>query len=192
MSFKESAISTGKELLNTALISLTIFFIFYTFLVQPHRVKGESMVPNFEDGELILTEKVSYRFSSPKRGDVIVFKAPGLQNVDFIKRIIGLPGDRVVISDGSIYINEAPLDESYETQSTQAELSTVIPENHYFVLGDNRSASSDSRSFGNIQRSSIEGRAWVVYWPPIKFKTYEGPRVISRIDYGVSNSLNNN
>lgn len=192
MTFKETAISTAKELFSTALFSLTIFFIFYIFLVQPHRVKGESMAPNFEDGELILTEKVSYRFSPPDRGDVIVFRAPGLDNIDFIKRIIGLPGDHIVINGGSIYVNDKLLQETYETQSTQAEVDTVIPDGHYFVLGDNRSASSDSRSFGNIERGSIEGRAWVVYWPPIKFGAYEGPRVISRIDYGVSNSLDNN
>lgn len=192
MNFKKIIINIFKELFNTALISLTIFFIFYIFLVQPHRVKGESMTPNFEDGELILTEKVSYRFSAPKRGDVIVFKAPSQNKVDFIKRIIGLPGDHLVIDDGSIYINEKRLGENYETQATQSEVNLIISENRYFVLGDNRSASSDSRVFGPIDRSSIEGRAWVVYWPIIKHAKYEGPRVISRVEYSVSDSFNNN
>ena len=141
------------------------------------------MTPNFEDGELILTEKVSYRFSDPKRGDVIVFKAPGLNNVDFIKRIIGLPKDHLVIGDGKIYINGNLLREEYETQSTTSETDIIISDNQYFVLGDNRSASSDSRTFGLINRSSIEGRAWVVYWPILKYGNYEGPRVILRIEY---------
>lgn len=192
MNFKKIIINIFKELFNTALISLTIFFIFYIFLVQPHRVKGESMTPNFEDGELILTEKVSYRFSAPKRGDVIVFKAPGTNKLDYIKRIIGLPGDHLVIDNGSIYINEQKLKEKYETQATQSEINLVVGEGQYFVLGDNRSASSDSRVFGPIDRSAIEGRAWVVYWPIIKYGKYEGPRVISRVEYSVSNSLNNN
>lgn len=191
MNFKQVIINIFKELFNTALISLTIFFIFYIFLVQPHRVKGESMTPNFEDGELILTEKVSYRFSTPKRGDVIVFRAPGQNKVDFIKRIIGLPGDHLVIDDGSIYVNEKRLDESYETQATQSEVNLVLGQSQYFVLGDNRSASSDSRVFGPIERSAIEGRAWVVYWPILKSAKYEGPRIISRVEYSVSNSLNN-
>lgn len=150
------------------------------------------MTPNFEDGELILTEKVSYRFSAPKRGDVIVFKAPGANKLDYIKRIIGLPGEHLVIDDGSIYINEKRLSESYETQVTQSEVNIVVGENQYFVLGDNRSASSDSRVFGPIDRSSIEGRAWVVYWPIIKYAKYGGPRAISRVEDSVSDSLNNN
>lgn len=183
MNLKQLIFNIFKEIFNTALISLTIFFVFYIFIVQPHRVKGESMTPNFEDGELILTEKITYRFSDPKRGDVIVFKAPSLNKVDFIKRIIGLPKDHLVINDGKIYINDNLLHEDYETQSTQSGVNIVIGEDQYFVLGDNRSASSDSRVFGPINKSSIEGRAWIVYWPLIKYASYEGPRVISRVEY---------
>lgn len=183
MNIRKLIFNIFKEIFNTALISLTIFFVFYIFLVQPHRVKGESMTPNFEDGELILTEKVSYRFSDPKRGDVIVFKAPVQNKVDFIKRIIGLPKDHLVIRDGKIYVNGYLLHEEYETQSTRAGVNIVIGENQYFVLGDNRSASSDSRTFGPINRSSVEGRAWVVYWPILKYANYAGPRVISRVEY---------
>lgn len=183
MNIKESFYSAFKEIFNTALIALTIFFIFYIFLVQPHRVKGESMTPNFQDGELILTEKVSYRFLAPKRGDVIVFKAPGPNKVDFIKRIIGLPGEHVHIEGGSVYINGSELRETYEIQLTQASVNLIVPENQYFVLGDNRSASKDSREIGSIERSAIEGRAWIVYWPLIKYGKYQGPRAISRVDY---------
>lgn len=183
MNLKQIFISTAKELFSTALISLAIFFIFYIFLVQPHRVKGESMLPNFQDGELILTEKVSYRFSSPKRGDVIVFRAPGANKVDFIKRIIGLPKEHVVVDNGSIYINGKLLKERYETQPTQSNIDLVLMDKQYFVLGDNRSASSDSRIFGPIDRSAIEGRAWIVYWPIFKYKKFSGGRIISRIDY---------
>lgn len=183
MGLKNAVLSTIKEILNTAIVSLAIFLVFYVFLIQPHRVKGESMMPNLQDGELILTEKVSYRFSEPKRGDIIVFKAPGTRDVDYIKRIIGLPGDHLIISDGTIYVDSRTLKEKYETQSTNSSVDLTIPSNEYFVLGDNRAASSDSRTFGPIRRSVIEGRAWIVYWPLIKLGNYKGSRIISRVDY---------
>ena len=183
MALKNAVISTIKEILNTVIVSLAIFLVFYVFLIQPHRVKGESMMPNLKDGELILTEKVSYRFSEPRRGDIIVFKAPRANDVDYIKRIIGLPGDNIIISSGSIYVNGRALKEKYETQSTGSSVDLTIPPNEYFVLGDNRGASSDSRTFGPIRRSVIEGRAWIVYWPIINLGNYEGWRVVSRVDY---------
>lgn len=183
MGLKNAVISTIKEVLNTAIVSLAIFLVFYVFLIQPHRVKGESMMPNLKDGELILTEKVSYRFYEPKRGDIIVFKAPGTNDVDYIKRIIGLPGDQIIISDGTIYVNGRKLKEKYETQSTNSSVDLKIPSSEYFVLGDNRAASSDSRTFGPIKRSVIEGRAWIVYWPIIKLGNYDGARIVSRVDY---------
>lgn len=179
---KEAIFGVFGEVLHTALISLAIFFFVYILIVQPHRVKGESMVPNFADGELLLTEKVSYRFQDVKRGDVVVFAAPTARKVDFIKRIIGLPGDSVEIQNGSVFINGKELKEPYETQSTDGNLNTTVGENHYFVLGDNRMASSDSRSFGTIEKGAIKGRAWLVYWPISKW------RLISRVNYSVSNS----
>ena len=105
MSIREGVFLTLKELFQTVIISLAIFLFVYVFLVQPHRVQGLSMVPTFESGELLLTEKLSYRLYKPQRGDVIVFEAPVARNADFIKRIIGLPGETVKIEDGSIYIN---------------------------------------------------------------------------------------
>src|SRR3989344_8856948 len=101
MKIQEGVVTTFKEIFQTALISLAIFLFVYIFLVQPHRVKGESMVPNYEDGELLLTEKVSYRFTSPNRGDVIVFEAPVGRKVDFIKRLVGMPGETVAVHDGN-------------------------------------------------------------------------------------------
>lgn len=175
-----------KEILQTALISLGIFFFVYIFLVQPHRVKGESMVPNFLDGELLLTEKVSYRLYKPARGDVIVFQAPE-RKVDFIKRVIGLPGETIKIENGEIYINQEKLGESYISQSTEGSLEVTVGANEYFVLGDNRGASSDSRSFGTIKKKTIKGKAWVVYWPIFETKTYQGARMISGVEYSVSN-----
>ncbi len=183
MSVNEGVISTFKEIFQTALISLTIFLFVYIFLVQPHRVKGESMAPNFEDGELLLTEKVSYRFGKPKRGDVIVFEAPVGNKVDFIKRIIGTPGDTVAVKNGEVLINNVKLNEKYIKIETQGEEIKKLETDEYFVLGDNRGASSDSRVFGPIKKSVIRGRVWFVYWPIIKTAVYRGLRLISGINY---------
>ena len=180
---KEAFFGVLKEILHTALISLAIFFFVYILIVQPHRVKGESMVPNFQDGELLLTEKVTYRFQDVKRGDVVVFEAPTARKVDYIKRIIGLSGDAVEIQNGSVFINGKELAEPYETQSTDGNLKITVGENKYFVLGDNRMASSDSRSFGPIEKGAIKGRAWLVYWPISEW------RLISRVNYAISNPL---
>lgn len=189
MSIWNTIFATAKEIFQTVLISLLIFLFVYVFLVQPHRVKGDSMLPNFFDGELLLTEKVTYRLYKPERGDVIVFSAPIGRKVDFIKRIIGKPQDTVKIVDGVVYINDQKLIEPYETQQTQGNITVTLSENQYFVLGDNRGSSSDSRSFGPIARSSIKGRAWFVYWPLNKSPKSLGMRIISRVQYGIPDTF---
>ena len=189
MTFREAATSTIREILQTAVISLAIFLFVYIFLIQPHRVKGDSMLPNFYDGELLLTEKVSYRFDKPERGDVVVFEAPFPKKVDFIKRTIGLPGDSVKIEDGKIMINSENLRENYETQSTGGNINVKLGQDQYFVLGDNRNSSSDSRSFGPIGQKSIKGRAWLVYWPVVKSQKSGGFRIISRVDYSIPDTF---
>lgn len=190
MDFKRTAFSVIGEILQTILVSLAIFLFVYVFLVQPHRVKGESMIPNFHDGELLLTEKVTYRLYKPARGDVIVFKAPNSRNVDFIKRVIGLPGEQVRIENGSVFINGEKLDEPYETQQTSGTEEIAVGQDQYFVLGDNRNASSDSRSFGPISKQSIRGRTWLVYWPIWKRNNSGGFRLISKINYAIPNTFN--
>lgn len=131
------------------------------------------MQPNYPNGEYLLTDKVTYRFNEPKRGDVIVFEAPNGYD-EYIKRIIGLPGETVSLRNGHVYINHKLLDESYISDS----IATVgnlflkdneeikVPPNNYFVLGDNRPYSSDSRSWGFVAKNKITGRAWFIYWPP--------------------------
>lgn len=188
MDLKETIGGIAKEILQTALISLGIFFFVYIFLVQPHRVKGESMVPNFEDGELLLTEKVTYRLYKPQRGDVVVFQAPE-RKVDFIKRIIGLPGEEVKVENGMIFIDGQKVAEHYEAQTTEGSLKLTVPRDEYFVLGDNRGASSDSRSFGTIKKKTIRGKVWLVYWPIFSTKDSKGARFISKINYGIPDSL---
>ncbi|OGD87601.1 signal peptidase I [Candidatus Curtissbacteria bacterium RIFCSPHIGHO2_01_FULL_41_11] len=185
MDFKHTILSVIGEILQTILVSLAIFLFVYVFLVQPHRVKGESMLPNFYDGELLLTEKVTYRLYKPDRGDVIVFRAPSSQNVDFIKRVIGLPGEKIRIEDGSVFINGEKLAEPYETQPTTGTVEVAIGNDQYFVLGDNRNASSDSRSFGPISKDSIRGRTWLVYWPLWKSVKSDGLRIVSKVSYSI-------
>jgi signal peptidase I len=172
--------SIGQFLLSfleTIVVALVISIALYLFIMTPHEVVGSSMYPTYKDGEYLMANKIIYKFSDPKRGDVIIFKYSDTQ--DFIKRIIGLPGDQVMLKDGHIYINGTELDESGYLDSSvytnggeylhEGETIT-IPANEYFVCGDNREHSSDSRSFGPIEKSAIKGKAWVVYYPFSSFR----------------------
>lgn len=166
------------DIIETVVIAIFIFVVVYFFLLQPHQVRGESMMPTFTDGEYILTDKLSYRFHNPERGDVIVFRSPQNESIDFIKRIIGLPGERVEVIGGKVEVINGnfpqglTLNETYiagdptkpGSQIKEGEPYTV-PADEYFVMGDNRARSSDSREFGAIKKSSIIGRAWIRYWP---------------------------
>ena len=170
------------DTLQTIVLALSIFVISYLFLFQPHQVRGSSMYPNFENDDFLLTDKISYHFRDPKRGEVIVFKAPpsepcAEEECEYIKRIIALPGDRLQIQDDSYFINGQKLLESYLSQTVKTEPGSflsmgktiVLDEDEYFVSGDNRPYSHDSRAFGLIKKNALIGRAWVRYWPPPKF-----------------------
>ncbi len=165
------------EVAQVLVLALSIFLFVYLLIMQPHKIKGASMEPNFHDNEFLLTDKLSYRFGEPKRGDIIVFKAPPKYIEEYIKRIMAIPGDRVEIINNELFINEEPVEESFLPQDTitspgqflpEGKLITV-PENSYFVMGDNRSHSLDSRSFGFVPKEKITGKAWFVYWPPQQF-----------------------
>ena len=162
------AISFLRELIETVLIAIIIFLLLQ-IVVKNFRVTGESMQPSFVDGQFLLVNKISYRFAQPKRGDVIVFRYPRDPGEDFIKRIIGLPGETVRIAEGNVYIDGHPLREPYlqgESTGTYHTLETALGEDEFFVLGDNRRYSSDSRTWGPVARRNIVGRAWFSYWPP--------------------------
>ena len=179
---KKKILRIFLDLLETLAISLAIFFVVYIFFVQPHRVDGSSMHPNLKDGEYLLSDKISYHFNEPKRGDVVIFHAPRVacytfSECDFIKRIIGLPGETVELRDGVFYINGEVLPESYLGDDVQTFASgvndalapgqvIVLGEKEYIVVGDNRGDSSDSRSWGAIRREVIVGKAFFAYWPP--------------------------
>ncbi|HHX99380.1 TPA: signal peptidase I [Candidatus Dojkabacteria bacterium] len=172
--------SVGKFILSfveTIVVALVISVVIYLFVMTPHEVVGQSMHPTYQNGEMLMANKITYKVGKPKRGDVIIFKYSETQ--DFIKRIIGLPGDTVMLKDGKLYINSTLLDESHYLQSsvytnggqylTEGEQVTV-PEGRYFVCGDNRPHSSDSRAFGPIDEKDIKGKAWIVYYPFANFR----------------------
>lgn len=166
------------DLFETIVIAGGIFVVIYAFLFRPFQVNGQSMYPNFHDGEYVLTNLISLRVEPLKRGDVIVFHAPPSPDKDFIKRIIGLPGDTVMVKNGDVYVNNQKLDESaYLSSSVKtyggaflADGKTfTVPANNYFVLGDNREFSSDSREWGLVPREKIIGKSLLIYWPPQLF-----------------------
>jgi signal peptidase I len=158
--------SVLRDLIGTILPALVIAFIIHAFLAQGTRVYGQSMEPNFHTNERLIVEKLSYRFHSPQRGDVIVLSDPSGGPELLIKRVVGLPAERISISDGRVFVDGVPLDESYLVQSTQgAGRSWTVPPLSVFVLGDNRGASRDSRFFGPVAFEQILGRAVFRYWP---------------------------
>ena len=168
------------ELLHVVIISLAIIIPVRYFLIQPFYVKGASMEPNFYDHEYLIIDEISYRFEEAHRGDIIVFRYPNDPSQYFIKRVIGLPGERVKIADGKVTIfnNDHPtgmvLDETpyLGTIYTAGDKDVTLGSDEYFVLGDNRGASLDSRSFGPVPQSFIIGRVWVRGWPPEKFHVF--------------------
>jgi len=155
-----------REFLETLLPAVLIAILINLFFAQATRVYGQSMEPNLHSNQRLVIEKVSYWFHGPRRGDIVVLKLPDRPDELLIKRVIGLPGERVEIRDGNIYIDGALLQEPYVVQKTPGVMGpTIVPPFHIFVLGDNRAASNDSRSFGMVPIKAVIGRAWFSYWP---------------------------
>lgn len=170
--------------IETVVVALVLAVVLYLFIMTPHEVVGNSMHPTYKNGEFLMANKITYKFSEPKRGDVVIFKYSDTQ--DFIKRVIGLPGDKVMIKDGQIYVNDSQLSEGEYLASSVVtnggsyihEGQTItVPDGQYFVCGDNRPNSSDSREFGPIEEGKIKGKAWVVYFPFSEF------RLVTHEDY---------
>jgi len=189
-----------RELLEALVLALLVFFVIQVS-VQNFRVEGHSMQPTLDGSEYLMVNKLSYlrvdmqrlarlvpfwdvktpekKFAPfshpPRRGDVIVFHAPTRPERDFVKRVVGLPGDRVEIRAGAVYVNGDKLDEPYlSTSNLSGSMDCIpklqasnctLPENQYFVLGDNRSSSNDSRDWGPVHLEGIVGKVWFVYWP---------------------------
>ena len=154
------------ELLGTIVPALIIAMAIHLFLAEATRVEGYSMEPTLFGQQRLIIEKVSYKFHTPERNDIIVIKVPQY-NEHFIKRIIGLPGETLEIREGVVYINGKPLSEPYVNGVPRGNYPPLtIPDGYIFVMGDNRNNSVDSRSFGPIPIENIVGHAWLRYWPP--------------------------
>ncbi len=154
-----------RELLETIVLSLVIFLLI-RLVIQNYRIESHSMQPNFYEGEFILVNKLAFKLGEPSRGEVIVFHNPGNVEEDYIKRVIGLPGDEVIIRDQTIFINGEALAEPYNTNEFNDNFGPeIVPTDHLFVMGDNRGNSSDSRRIGPIPEELIVGQAWLRVWP---------------------------
>jgi signal peptidase I len=161
------------ELIETVVLTVIIFLVIQTLVAQPYKVEQHSMETTLLPDQYVLVDKLTPRFSDYRRGDVIVFEPPAAYRGDgtpFIKRVIGLPGERIEVKDGKVYVSGVALDERYvpagePTEANGSASSWVIGAGELFVLGDNRENSSDSRVFGPIRRDSVIGRAWLRYWP---------------------------
>ncbi len=152
------------DVLETVLLAVVLFLVINALTARV-RVDGFSMRPTLEDGEYVLVNRLAYRFGEYARGDVVVFRFPIDPSQDFIKRIIGLPGDVVSIADGVVSVNGQPLSEDYIAAAPLYSGQWVVPEGHLFVLGDNRNDSSDSHSWGMVPVENVIGKAVLVYWP---------------------------
>lgn len=167
----------------TVLAGVTIGLVRY-FLFKPFYVKGQSMEPTFFEHEYLIIDEITYRFREPMRGEVVVFEAPASATTGrdyYLKRIVGLPGERVKIADNKviIYNLEHPqgivVEEGYLVEDTEGSLTVTLGKDQYFVLGDNRDASFDSRRFGPITRSAIVGRTWFRGWPFSRIGVFDAP-----------------
>lgn len=171
------------DILETISFVGSIFIVVYLFILQPNQVKGQSMEPNFYNGDYILTSKITYKFRKIERGDVIILKSPKNPDIEFIKRVIGLPGDRILIKDGYVYVNGQRWEEPYINPPTMTIQGGyvkegeefIVPQNYVFVMGDNRPRSSDSREFGPVPIQDIIGVVFYRYFPPDKIGPIKNP-----------------
>jgi len=166
---------------ETILLALVLFLVINALSARV-RVENVSMLPTLQPGEFLLVNRVAYKIGEPSIGDIVVFHAPGVSDLDYIKRVIGLPGDEVRISDGNVYVNDQPLYEPYISESPVYTGSWVIEEGEYFVLGDNRNNSSDSHLWGFVPFSDIVGQAILIYWPFSEMTLLRAPDIVQAVD----------
>jgi len=183
MGFVKKTIDFVMEILETIAFVGSIFIVIYLFIMQPNQVKGSSMVPSLTEGDYIFTSKITYKFREMKRGDVVVFRSPTNPDIEFIKRIIGLPGDEIMVNDAKVYLNNSIIPENYINSETplvnngflQEGVAITVPPEHIFVMGDNREVSSDSRIFGPVPISNLIGQVFYRYFPPGKIGSLQTP-----------------
>ena len=166
-----------RETLETVVLAILIFLVIRS-LVQNYRIEGQSMEPNFQHGQYLLVNKLAYRLGEYRRGDVIVFHYPNNPSQDYIKRVIGLPGDTVEFRDGVLIVNGLTVEEPYDQIPIARDIpaQTVAP-GFLYVLGDNRPASSDTRTWGQLSQEFVIGKAWLAIWPVEKAGAVEHPAI---------------
>lgn len=169
------------ELVRVAVLAgITVGLIRY-FIFKPFYVEGQSMEPTYLGGEYLIIDEISYRFRAPERGEVIVLRAPTVEKDYFLKRIIGLPGERIRVENNKVIVTNSDhpdsvlLEEKYLTETTPGVANYTLGPDEYFVMGDNRDASFDSRRFGPIKRNAIVGRTWLRGWPLSRITLFEDP-----------------
>jgi signal peptidase I len=162
--YSQSRSAVVREIVETLLLTLLIFWLVNTATGR-FRIEGSSMMPTMQEGQYVLINKLAYYLDDPARGDIIVLQYPRDPSRDFIKRVIGVPGDRIEIRDRTVFVNDIPLTEPYVNETPAYTGSWLVPDGEFFVLGDNRNYSSDSHSWGFVPRHEVVGRGWVVYWP---------------------------
>jgi signal peptidase I len=173
MDLIKRAVSAVFDFLQGIVVIMAIMVMIYLFIMSPQEISGASMEPYFHNGEYILTNKIAYKLGEPVRGDVVIFKSPRNKDIDYIKRVIGKPGDTVGLRDSAIYVNGKKLGEPYLGPGVyifggsylREGSEMTIPSGLYFVMGDNRPHSSDSREFGPISKEDFIGKAILRYWP---------------------------
>ncbi len=175
----KSILRNSYEFVKTIALVFILSFLIRTFLVQTFVVQGKSMEPNYLNRDYLLVDKVSYRFSPPRRGQIVVFRNPENRRVDFVKRVIGLPGDTVMLKDGRVLVNGNVLKEDYlsgvKTEAFSEISHLELGANEYFMMGDNRENSLDSRRIGPISRSDFIGHVFVRVLPPQRFSLAATP-----------------
>lgn len=166
-STKKSKKSAFVEIIESVVIAVLLAVIIRIFIFQPFWIPSESMVPNLQIGDRIIVSKLNYHFTEPKRGDIMVFKFPRDPSRDFVKRTIGISGDTVEVRNSQLYINGEKVAENYLPNGLQfGEYGPFkVPSDSYFMMGDNRNLSQDSRAWGVLPKDNIVGKAVLIYWP---------------------------
>jgi len=188
----KSIINFIMDILETIVFVGSLFIVIYLFVAQPNQVKGASMDPTFASGDYIFTSKITYKMRNFNRGDVVVFRAPSNPDIEYIKRVIGIPGDVVMIQDSEVYVNGRQLTEDYiaaktnlwENGFSREGEDVTVGEGMLFVMGDNRPRSSDSREFGLIPEESVIGQVFYRYFPPNKAGAIGNPFPADFQSYG--------
>ena len=169
------------DILETLLLSVVLFFLINAVSARI-RIDGSSMEPNLHHGEFVIVSKVNYKIGEPERGDVVVFDFPRNITQEYIKRIVGLPGEEIKIQDGQIYVDGEALTEPYLQMEPRYEGEWLVQENEIFVLGDNRNNSSDSHNWGMVPMENVVGEALIVYWPPSSWGLINGANPVLASD----------